>query len=789
MARRNKGKQTKSKKTKGKKPLLSKVLSPFRWVKRHFIKLSVLFALLLGAYFAYLDAQIQPRFEGNKWQVPAQIYARPLVIEKKQEISRAEIVDELVLLGYRQKSNVYKVGEYSLAKDKLTLYRREFYYPNKVYPQQKIEISWKNQRVSEIQVLGKNQTLSKTSLEPWLVSRLVNGLQEDRMLLNNDDIPELLKTALVVVEDKNFYSHHGVAPLSIVRALVANISAGRTVQGGSTLTQQLVKNLFLTREQSYSRKLKEAAMALVIDARYSKEDILNTYINEVFLGQNGAVAVHGFGLGSHYFFNKPLKELSIHEIATLVALVKGPSYYDPKRHVERTQERRDLVLRMLFQANEISRDEYEYALSQPLVTHNNPSLASGKHPAYMDKVRNELEQVVSTEEDRLSGVKVFTALDINAQRRAEQALKQVVNDKSKAYKQPDLQAALVMSDIKSGGIRAIVGGKQTEYAGFNRALHASRPVGSLIKPVVYLAALENPSEYNLATLLEDKPIEFDDADGQKWRPQNADKEFREQVLLLEALVKSYNVPSVNLAAALGFDEVLNTLGRLGAVTNAQALPSVALGAVELTPIEVNQVYQTISNNGLYKPLYTLHAVTTHKDELLWQREPRQQVRADEDATYLLNYALHKVTTDGTARNIKATFPNINMAGKTGTTDDYRDSWFVGFDRNLVTSVWVGNDNNTPVNMSGATGALPIYIAMQKLQSPKTLVRHFPDSLTIAHFNSQTGLASLPGCPNVISVPAIKYALNEPLPCAEQPNIILKPKPEDKKSWWERIFGD
>lgn len=764
------------------------VLAPFSWIKRHFFKLTCLLLAIIVSYLVYLDASIKPRFEGNKWQVPAQIYARPLSIELKQEISMREVLDELHLLGYRKKPTIAEVGEYSQSKHILNVYRREFYYPNKLYPSQRIQISWDGPRIDKIRVLDTNTNLLRTSLEPWLVSRLVSGLDEDRMLMSDNDIPYLLKRGLVVVEDKQFYDHHGIAPLSILRALIANITAGKTVQGGSTLTQQLVKNLFLTREQSYSRKLKEAAMAVVIDARYSKDEILNAYINEVFLGQNGAVAVHGFGLGSHYFFNKPLKELAIHEIATLVGLVKGPSYYDPKRHVERMTERRDLVLRMLLEAGEITPDEYEIAVNSPLQTNNNPSLASGKHPAFMDKVRQELKQVVQTQETRLSGVKVFTTLDINAQRRAEKAIVGVVAAKAKAYKQPDLEGALVMSDIKTGGIRALVGGKNTSYAGFNRALNAYRPIGSLIKPVIYLSALENSSQFTLATLIDDKPISFDDADGKKWQPLNADKEFRGQVLLLDALVKSYNVPSVNLAASIGFDEVVNSLNRLGADKPVRPLPSVALGAVDLSPLQVNQVYQTISNNGILKPLYALYAVSTHENDLIWKRSPRQQIRADEDATYLLNYALHKVTTDGTAKRIKTAFPNVNMAGKTGTTDDYRDSWFTGFDRNLVTSVWLGNDNNTPINMSGATGALPVFIALQKQQSPKTLVRRFPNSLTIAHFNRLTGEQTLPGCPNVISVPALKSSLGEPSGCLSQPVPVKQPS-EKKKSWWDRLFGD
>lgn len=765
----------------------SVIFAPFRWIKRHFFKLTVLLVAAVVAYFVYLDAQIQPRFEGNKWQVPAQIFARPLSLEVKQEISIKEVTDELSLLGYRKKNAASDIGEYSQSAKQLTIYRRMFYYPSTVYPAQLMQITWDGARISSINVLDTSTSLSRTSLEPWLVSRMVGGLDEDRMLMSDGDIPSLLKTALVVVEDKNFYEHHGVAPLSIVRALIANISAGKTVQGGSTLTQQLVKNLFLTREQSYTRKLKEAAMALVIDARYSKNEILNAYINEVFLGQNGAVAVHGFGLGSHYFFNKPLTELSLPEIATLVGLVKGPSYYDPKRHVSRMTERRDLVLRMLLEAGEINPQEYQVAVGTRLVTNNNPSLASGKHPAFMDKVRDELKQVVQTKETRLSGVKVFTTLDINAQRRAEKAIVDVVNEKAKAYKQPNLEAALVMSDIASGGIRAIVGGKNTEFAGFNRALNAQRPIGSLIKPVIYLSALERPSEFTLASLIDDKPVSFDDADGKKWQPQNADKTFKGQVLLVDALVKSYNVPSVNVAAAIGFDEVVNSLNRLGADKEIIARPSVALGAVELSVLQVNQVYQTLSNNGTLRPLYALYAVSTHNNELMWQRADLAQLRADEDVTYLVNYALHKVTTEGTAKRIDAEFPNINMAGKTGTTDDYRDSWFSGFDRNLVTTVWLGNDDNSPINMSGATGALPVFIALQKQQSPKTLVRRFPINLTIAHFNQLTGEQTLPGCPNVISVPAVKAALGEPVGCQSQPNAI-KQETQNKKSWWQRIFG-
>ncbi len=764
---------------------------PFKWFTRHFWKISVVSLVVIVSYLVYLDAQIQPRFEGNKWEVPAQIFARPLSIEKGEEISKQEILDELKLLGYRATQRADEVGEYSSALNKLIIYRREFYYPDHTYPAQKVLIEWDGARISSIQAIESNTRLRRTSLEPWLVSRLVGGLDEDRMLVGNADIPSLLKASLITVEDRDFYEHFGVAPLSILRALIANITAGRTVQGGSTLTQQLVKNLFLTRERSYVRKLKEAAMALVIDARYSKDEILNAYINEVFLGQNGAVAIHGFGLASHYFFNRPLNELGITEIATLVGMVKGPSYYDPIRHPERSTERRNLVLRLLFENYEISKEEYEKGLNTPLITHDNPALASGKHPAFMDKIRSELKSVVQTKETRLSGVKVFTTLDINAQRRAEAALVNVVAQKRKAYKQPALQGALVVSDIKSGGIRAIVGSMDTTYAGFNRALNAKRPIGSLIKPVIYLSALEDPFTFNLASQVDDKPITYDDANGEKWRPLNADKKFRQSVNLMDAIVHSYNVPSVNIAAKVGFDEVVSTISRLGVQSDAKPLPSIALGAVEMSPLNVNQIYQTISNNGELRPLYALYAVSTHDNALIWKHQHRSQNRADEDATYLLNYALHKVTKEGTAKAIGKTFSKINMAGKTGTTDDYRDSWFSGFDRNLVTTVWLGNDNNAPINMSGATGALPVFIEFQKKMSPKSLVRRFPESLTIAHFDKSTGNHTLARCDDVLSVPAIKYALADRVSCPDssgQSTVLEPEEKEKKKSWWERLFS-
>jgi len=757
-------------------------------IMKLFLRVFLIGVVVLGAYAFYLDAQIKHEFSGNKWEVPAQIFARPLELSKGQEITPTEVIDELTLLGYRKVNEADSSGEYSYRNGILNIQRRAFHFPEGAEGLRHLEITWQGSRISLIQDRTQTRPFGTVKLEPWLVTRMVSGSQEDRMLVTLDTIPDMLPKALTLVEDRNFYNHHGLAPLSILRALLANIAAGRTVQGGSTLTQQLVKNMFLTRERSIVRKAKEAIMAVIIDARYSKSEIIQAYLNEVFLGQNGDMAVHGFGLASYFYFDRPANELSTSEIATLVAIIKGPSYYNPRKHPERVKERRDLVLRMLFDENEIDRSQYERAINMPLGLASGASLASGKHPAFMEQVRRELADILADSSLRDSGVKVFTTLDIVAQRRAEKALSGTIASLQANRKNP-LQGAMVVTDSAKGEVRAIVGGKDYSFKGFNRALGAKRPIGSLIKPAVYLSALEDPTQFNLATPLEDQPITLESRNGQQWSPLNYDKEFRGQVPLIQGLVESLNVPTVNLGMQVGLDVIADTIARLGVTSQVNLVPSLTLGAVELTPFVTNQMYQTLSNGGRYVPLHTVSSVVTADNALLWKKAEFYAQRTDEAATYLLNYALYKVTIDGTAKQIGANFGNVNMAGKTGTTDDYRDSWFSGFDRNNVVTVWVGNDDNLPVNLTGASGALPVFINYMKSQSPKSLSRRFPEGLGIAHFDAKTGAVVIAGCAGSMSVPAIL----DVLPPAQQDcaGNAVKPDGEkegEKKSWWERIFG-
>lgn len=754
---------------------------------RFFWKLSLILLVLFGAYIIYLDAQIKHHFSGNKWQVPAQIYARPLQLQKGEEITRKEVLDELKLLGYRRVNQIQGSGEYSVSQASINIYRRAFHFPDGFQPLRQLSIRWNGARITSITDLQTDQSLQQVRLESWLVTRLASGSQEDRMLVTLEDVPPLLVKALTLTEDRDFYSHHGIAPLSIIRALLANIAAGRTVQGGSTLTQQLVKNLYLSRERSLERKIKEALMAIIIDARYSKDKIIQAYLNEVFLGQSGDMAVHGFGLASYFYFDRPVYELDETEIAMLVGMIKGPSYYNPRKYPERAVERRNLVLRLLLEGNELTPQQYEMAVSRPVGIATGDSLATGKHPAFMTQVRKELQTILADPNIRESGVKVFTTLDIYAQRRAEQALTSTL-DRLQPGREAPLEGAMVVSDIGSGEVRALVGGRNVSFAGFNRALDAVRPIGSLVKPAVYLTALEQPAQYNLATPLEDKPLSLSDEHGDNWQPQNFDKTYRGSVPLIDALSLSLNVPTVNLGLELGIDNVAATLKKLGVKRPVPQVPALTLGAVALTPFETNQIYQTIANNGAYRPLHTVSAIVSVNNRLMWRHAEYGEQRVNEESAYLLNYALYKVVTEGTAKALGRTFDNINMAGKTGTTDDYRDSWFAGYDRNNLATVWVGNDENHSTGLTGSTGALPVFLAYQQLQEPKSLSRRFPNGLGIAHFDPSTGAVVTAGCQNSMSVPAVLDVLPPAQGCAGQPGDKTPAKKAKEKSWWERLFG-
>ncbi|MCS0448569.1 penicillin-binding protein 1B [Vibrio diabolicus] len=727
----NKGTTKQTRRTPSKKPANEKrswlkVLLSFSW------KAGVALAAVLLFVGIYLDSVVKERFEGQLFELPTVVYARILNLNPGENITIQELRNELDVLNYRKVSQPRYPGEYSSSSTRIELIRRPFEFADGPEPDRHVMLHFSDSGLQRIQSLESRGDLGYLRLEPKMLGMLEKDQDEQRLFLRRDQFPEILVDALLATEDRDFYQHDGVSPLAIARAMVANIKAGRTVQGGSTLTQQLAKNLFLTRDKTLWRKVREAYIALILDYRYSKDRILEAYLNEVYLGQSGGEAIHGFGLASRYYFGQPIQELRIDQLAMLVGMVKGPSYYNPIRYPERTKERRDLVLRLLMQQNMLTSEQYEQAVSRSLDTQSKPRIAS-RQPAYFQQLSIELKEKVGERFKAETGLRVFTSLDPVSQSKMEQAIAKKIPELAKRGGK-ELEAAAVAVDRHSGEIRAMVGGKRVGYEGFNRALNASRPIGSLVKPAIYLTALEQPEKYNLGTTLHDTPLSLKSSKGNVWTPRNYDRKYRGDVPLYIALAKSLNVPTVRLGMALGIPEVSDTLERLGVNKDEiRPVPSMFLGSFSLTPFEVAQMYQTLTNSGKRAKLTALRSVMDMEGNVLYQSLPRSSRAVDEQAAWLTTYAMKQGVAQGTGRFLQSQFGWAALAGKTGTSNDNRDSWFVGVDGREVTTIWLGRDDNKPVHLTGSSGALRVYAEYLKQRIPERLELPWPREITTLGF--------------------------------------------------------
>ncbi|MDV5034907.1 penicillin-binding protein 1B [Vibrio diabolicus] len=727
----NKGTTKQTRRTPSKKPANEKrswlkVLWSFSW------KAGVALAAVLLFVGIYLDSVVKERFEGQLFELPTVVYARILNLNPGENITIQALRNELDVLNYRKVSQPRYPGEYSSSSTRIELIRRPFEFADGPEPDRHVMLHFSDSGLQRIQSLESRGDLGYLRLEPKMLGMLEKDQDEQRLFLRRDQFPEILVDALLATEDRDFYQHDGVSPLAIARAMVANIKAGRTVQGGSTLTQQLAKNLFLTRDKTLWRKVREAYIALILDYRYSKDRILEAYLNEVYLGQSGGEAIHGFGLASRYYFGQPIQELRIDQLAMLVGMVKGPSYYNPIRYPERTKERRDLVLRLLMQQNMLTSEQYEQAVSRSLDTQSKPRIAS-RQPAYFQQLSIELKEKVGERFKAETGLRVFTSLDPVSQSKMEQAIAKKIPELAKRGGK-ELEAAAVAVDRHSGEIRAMVGGKRVGYEGFNRALNASRPIGSLVKPAIYLTALEQPEKYNLGTTLHDTPLSLKSSKGNVWTPRNYDRKYRGDVPLYIALAKSLNVPTVRLGMALGIPEVSDTLERLGVNKDEiRPVPSMFLGSFSLTPFEVAQMYQTLTNSGKRAKLTALRSVMDMEGNVLYQSLPRSSRAVDEQAAWLTTYAMKQGVAQGTGRFLQSQFGWAALAGKTGTSNDNRDSWFVGVDGREVTTIWLGRDDNKPVHLTGSSGALRVYAEYLKQRIPERLELPWPREITTLGF--------------------------------------------------------
>lgn len=735
-------------------------------------KAGLALAALLLFVGIYLDSVVKQRFEGQLFDLPTVVYARVLDLSPGTQISLIQVKNELDVLNYRKVSSPRHPGEYSSSSTKIEMIRRPFEFVDGPEADRHVMLHFNGNELTRIQSLEKKGDMGYLRVEPKMLGMLEKSNDEQRLFLKRNQFPEVMVDALLATEDRNFYQHDGVSPLAIARAMMVNVKAGRTVQGGSTLTQQLAKNLFLSSERTLWRKIREAYIALILDHRYSKDRILEAYLNEVYLGQNGGEAIHGFGLASRLYFGQPIQELRIDQLALLVGMVKGPSYYNPVRYPERAKTRRDLVLRLLMQQDILTPRQYEEAASRDLDIQDNPRIAS-RQPAYFQQVNIELKKYVGDRFQAKKGIRVFTSLDPVSQAKLEKSIARKVPELSKTAG-AKLEAAAIAVDRNTGEIRAMVGGKRTGYDGFNRALNASRPIGSLVKPAVYLTALEQPEKYTLATTLMDTPLSLKGSKGSAWSPRNFDRKFRGEVPLYVALSKSYNVPTVRLGMQLGIDKVSDTIGKLGVDKNEiRPVPSMFLGAFSLTPFQVSQMFQTITNSGRIAPLSALRSVVDSDGEVLYQSIPRVSQRVDQQAAWLTTYAMKRGVSEGTGRFLQNQFAWAGLAGKTGTSNDSRDSWFVGVDGREVTTIWLGRDDNKPTKLTGSSGALRVYADYLKQRTPEQLLLPWPTGIATASFTRTSDGALEFDCDGAVKLPVWDENGNIKKGCESQPKQWLK----------------
>ncbi|WP_325891635.1 penicillin-binding protein 1B [Grimontia sp. NTOU-MAR1] len=700
-------------------------------------KCTLVVVAVMGIWGIYLDSKIQERFDGQIWQLPAVVYGRILHLAPGESVTIDTLKRELDILNYKRVRNPSRPGEYSASRTRVEIIRRPFEFEDGPEQAQHVMISFSGEGVQSLKQLDSGKQLGYLRIEPKLLGTMESNTDEQRIFLPRERFPEFLVDALLTTEDRDFYHHDGVAPLAIVRALVVNLKAGRTVQGGSTLTQQLAKNVFLTRDRTLWRKAQEAYIAVLLDYRYSKDRLLEAYLNEVYLGQARGKGVHGFPLGARLYFGRPIEELSIDQLALLVGIVKGPSYYNPWRYPERVLERRDLILRMMMENGVISSGQYAEAAARKLGIQKSPSINS-RQPAYFEQLTREIRERVGSQFNPESGLRVFSTLDPLSQSIIDKTVVNKVKELKKVAGK-DLEAAVVIADRQSGEIRAMVGGSRPGFAGFNRALNGSRQIGSLSKPAVYLAALSVPDKYNLASPLDDKPIVLKGDQGSEWKPRNYDRKFRGQVPLLKALAHSYNIPTVNLGLAVGLGTVIDTYEELGVDPDQiTRVPSLLLGTFTLTPIEVTQMFQTIGSGGRKADLTALRSVVTRDGQVLYRNWPKSSQTVPKQASWLTMYAMKEVVRSGTGRYLNPAFGWAGLAGKTGTTDNNRDSWYVGIDGREVVTVWLGRDDNKSTKLTGSSGALRLYADYIKARKPEPLVLNWPSELASVPYQVREG---------------------------------------------------
>jgi penicillin-binding protein 1B len=758
---------------------------PLRIFLLIFLITGLVICTVSGVRILQLSLKVTDRFSGKKWDLPARIYARPLELYPGMAIDPESFQQELKLMQYRLSDTSDAPGTFSRSGNIFTLTPRPFMPEDEKQAPKKLQVVIRGNIVASLSEPDAGNSPTLVRLDPALIGSFYPTNNEDRILIKLKTVSPLILKSLFAVEDRNFYQHYGVNPLAVLRAALANIRRMKAVQGGSTLTQQLAKNFFLTHERTLRRKLDELFIALILEFNYSKDEILEAYLNEVYLGQEGERAIHGFGLAGFFYFGRPLEELRPHEIALIIGLLKGPSQYDPRHSPKAAKKRRNLILTIMEEQKLILPQDAQKFRETDLGVIKTPPNGASNFPAYTDLVKRQLLQDYREEDLRSEGLKIFTGFDPQIQLAVEKAAVAQLKRIESQHRKKDLEIAAIITSYANNEVLALIGGRDAQFKGFNRAIDAKRPIGSLIKPAVYLSALERSQRYTMMTPIEDAPLQIKSG-GNVWSPQNYDRQYHGTIPLYQALVHSYNVPTVRLGMGLGVENVIKTIHRLGVGRDFPAYPSLLLGTPEMSVLEVARMYQTLASGGFSSPIRAIRAV--HRaDGVALQRYPLNVSQNFEPApVYLVSKIMQAVAIEGTAAALTSSLPNLKIAGKTGTTDEFKDSWFAGFTGNHLAVVWIGKDDNTPCGLSGANGALPVWTSMMSKISNTPLELSPPDTVEWVTVDSRTGLRTEEFCDNAISVPFIAgSAPKESISCQQKTQTA--PQPPSLFRWFDNLI--
>ncbi|WP_369600910.1 penicillin-binding protein 1B [Hahella sp. SMD15-11] len=728
--------------------------------------------ILLLSWVVWLDVTVRSQFEGRRWQVPARIFSSPLMLYEGAALATGDLEQYLKVLGYERSGDPSVPGTWRRSGNSVDLYLRPFRFEDGDQPARRIHLEVSGGQVVSLDAGGQ----SLVRVEPLEIGRFYPRSREDRILVSRSDLPDTLVQALLLTEDRDFYTHFGISLKGIARAAWANITAGRVVQGGSTLTQQLVKNFYLSSERTFWRKLNEVVMALLLDAHYDKDTILEAYANEVYLGQSGSIAVHGFGRASLFWFGKPLSALTLEQQALLVAMIRGPAYYHPARHPDRARARRNRVLALLGEAGIVAPEVVRQAQSRPLGITRNPRLTDSLYPHYVQLVRRQLLEFYPEEVLESEGLRIFTPLNPALQESVQRSVSEF------AGRRKGLQGAVVMTERESGEVVALVGDVRRQIAGFNRALDAQRQIGSLIKPWILVTALADPGRYTLATLVDDTPFRLEFDDGQTWSPENFDGKSLGPILLEEALVRSRNQAMVRVGLDVGVSRVLESMRSAGPEIQVRPWPAVLLGAVPLSPLDVARLYTAIAAGGVAPPLRSIRAVTDAQGNLLQSFDYKPRAVIPPRVAYLIQTALLDVMQRGTGASAYRIFPrDYYVAGKTGTTNDGRDSWFAGYNGRYLGVVWLGHDDNRPTGLTGASGALQVWLDVYRRLPAESFVMAQPEGIEWAWVDTRTGKRLDGECEHGIQLPFIAGSM-------PQETVACQSGRRSLGGWLKRWFG-